>query len=891
MHRAALLIGVSRYSSGLPSLPGVQGAIGQMRSLLKQPRFGFDPVDCPSEELLQTTQAIQERIEIFFRSRHLDDHVLFLLAGNVIQDEDGKLYFATPETLSDEHGQWLKARAIAASFIQDVMNASRARHQVLVLDCHLYKGFGSEIFDNDPINLEEQLGGNRRVILTGSFPTHAAAKLSDLSTWSYTRYLTDGIETGAADSDSNGKISAEDLHNYVAQKLKIAAPTMKPQIYGSEESRSLPLLVNLPVNDAQVRYRKVLEQMVDQALADINGMVSTDATATKILENRAGLDDIAYSLGLLPQEAAEIEKVCLQPWRDRLQRLQTYRELFESTTLGDVEANYQNREDLRQHRQALNLREEDTAAIEAEQAVKEEQQQRQQHQVNLNRYEQVLLLVMQRRYSLGQSGHVGDDDRRLLNYLQQTFGLQDEEVQAIETDMATRLNRRTADTLIPESHPSETQPPVGEVGSPAENSLPQNSSPQNSPPNSSPSNSPQPDLQRQANTPLGQPNFAQQRQPNPTQAQTVTTVQPPGLMTPDPASYNPSQQIGLANGGQPAIASPEKMANPASGQPVENFQSPPAYPGQVAGNPNPEPPVGASVPREVATKEQDVRKSKASITKFLWPLIGLLALLAAFGGIWLATRSVNQPGNPFGTKPPPPPDVSTPTLTPIKQAAENINLGVTAHDNRNLDSAIRYFNDAIGTLSNDCKPQAGDNLQTANCQLLARAYSNRSYAYFDQQNYAQAVNDANQAVSLAPNLADARVNLANAKFKRGDQNGALQDYEQALQLNPNNLLKAGIYNNRGNVYFAQKNYETALSDYDRALNLRKNYADAFYNRGLANEALGNIQSAISDFQKAAKFYQDQNNFDLEKSANNRITALKQGSSKGNPAPSPNSTNL
>lgn len=903
MPRAALLIGVSRYSSGLTSLPRVQNDVELMRRVLIQRQFGFKPVVCLCDAPLQT---MQEEIETFFKNCHPDDQVLFLLAGHGIQAEDGRLYFATPETVPDAQGRLLRARAIAASFIQDVMNASPARHQVLVLDCPLQKGFGSRLLEDDPIDLEEQLGGDRRVILTASIFTHHITEVSDLDTWSYTRYLADGIETGAIDSNRNGEVSAQDLDNYVRRKLRIAAPAMNPQIYGSDESSHLPLL-KLPIDDSRVRYRKVLEGMGDR--------VATDPTTTKILGNRDLLDATAYSLELSAQEAAEIEAASLQPRRDYYQRLQAYRERFGHTKLEVVESNYQPSEDeLKQHRQSLGLTDEDTAGIEAEPLVRQQQQQRKNHQDDLNRYEQILLFLMQRQGSLGQGEAIGDGYRPLLRHLRDTLGLQDDEAQVIERDLVTRLNRRMNTTFVPEPYPSETQPPAGEPNNLAANSLPPTQIPQPERPiqqQRQPTAAPGQfnPLQGQANSlqgqpnplpgqsnPLpGQPNPLQQGQSAPTRGQTVTTIQSEQS---DPAlqnvSYNRSQpppQAGMAGNSQPAISPPERVVNAPAGQPAENLQSPsPAQVAPVVGNPTPETPVQASVSQEVTPKERDMSKPKKSkLPLWLWILPAVL--LAALGGIWFAFSSARQPGNSLGTKPPPPPDVSTPAQTPIKQAAGNISLGVTAHKNGKLDDAIKSFNDAIGILSNDCNSKAGDNLKTANCRLLAVAYSNRSYAYFDQQNYTQAFNDATQAVSLDPNLPDATVNLANARFKRGDQNGALQDYEQALQLNPNNVLKAGIYNNRGNVYFAQKNYQTALNDYNRALNLLKNYADAFYNRGLANEALGNIQNAISDFQKAAKFYNDQNNFDLEKEANNRIANLKQQPSKGNSAPSSNSTNL
>jgi tetratricopeptide (TPR) repeat protein len=220
--------------------------------------------------------------------------------------------------------------------------------------------------------------------------------------------------------------------------------------------------------------------------------------------------------------------------------------------------------------------------------------------------------------------------------------------------------------------------------------------------------------------------------------------------------------------------------------------------------------------------------------------------------------------------------------SPVQQAAGDINLGVTAHGIGDFNGAIRYYNQAIKVLTDIC--QANKNSQPSSCQLLAKAYSNRSYSYFRLQNYNQALEDANSAVVLDSNLAEARINLANARFMQGDRAEAIQDYNRALELKPSPSLQAGIYNNRGNVYFSQNSLQTALKDYDQALALRNDYADAYFNRGLVHERQNNINNAISDFQNAAKFYREQNALDLAQEAERRATNLQQNAPKSTALP-------
>jgi tetratricopeptide (TPR) repeat protein len=48
-------------------------------------------------------------------------------------------------------------------------------------------------------------------------------------------------------------------------------------------------------------------------------------------------------------------------------------------------------------------------------------------------------------------------------------------------------------------------------------------------------------------------------------------------------------------------------------------------------------------------------------------------------------------------------------------------------------------------------------------------------------------------------------------------------------------------------------YDDAIADYDLAIRLRRNYADAYYNRGLAYDGKGLSRQALGDIRKALTF--------------------------------------
>ncbi|HJX81204.1 MAG TPA: tetratricopeptide repeat protein, partial [Candidatus Udaeobacter sp.] len=102
-----------------------------------------------------------------------------------------------------------------------------------------------------------------------------------------------------------------------------------------------------------------------------------------------------------------------------------------------------------------------------------------------------------------------------------------------------------------------------------------------------------------------------------------------------------------------------------------------------------------------------------------------------------------------------------------------------------------------------------------------------------------------QAGQDSPNrLATAFNNRGVAHKFKGENDSALEDYNQAILLNPN---FANAYNNRGVIYRLKSDYDRAIKDYDEAIWLDSNIPAFFYNRAIAYTDKEDFGRAIRDF--------------------------------------------
>jgi branched-chain amino acid transport system substrate-binding protein len=352
MAKVALLIGVSEYEPGLTPLPAAIKDVEAMQRVLLHPEIGgFDDVTL----LINPQQhEMGVAIETLFDGRQKDDLLLLFFSGHGIKDESGKLYFAACNTRKTDKGVLVKATTVAASFVHEVMSNSRCKREVVILDCCFSGAFAEGLLARDDgfVDIRNQLGGEGRAVLTSSTSTQYSFEQQGADTSTYTRYIVEGLETGAADKNEDGWISVDELHEYATKVVQEATPAMKPEIYAIKEGYKINL-AKAPIDDPKLKYRREVDYWVESG----NGEIS--------FIGRAALEGLQEELELTSEETAVIETKVLAPIEVYNRKLHRYEQAFRNEIQLGFPPSDKTRANLKRLQQALGLRDEDIALIEA----------------------------------------------------------------------------------------------------------------------------------------------------------------------------------------------------------------------------------------------------------------------------------------------------------------------------------------------------------------------------------------------------------------------------------------------------------------------------------------------------------------------------------------------
>ncbi len=353
MKRLALLVGTSEYPE-CEKLSPLHGSLldvdAMQRVLVANGEFVTEDVVVLKNA---SRQKIEDAIHNLFnaRDRQKDDLVMFYFSGHGIVDEANRLFLGTPSTRK-EGNKIVKPTTVSATYLQDAMNDSKSQHQVLIFNCCFSGAFaqGMTVMDDGSVNLKNQLGGKGRAILTSSSSTQFSFQ-PDGEMSIYTRYLVEGIETGAADRDGDRNISIDELHEYAALKVSQESPSMTPAFYPVEQGGKIYIAkVAQKKDDPILVYRRELESRI------VEGKWSLAA--------RRLLDSLRIRLELSAEDVEQIKADVLKPILAKIRKLEEYEELLKEMLEERNPPTTQELKDLRDYQKDhLRLRDEDIVDI------------------------------------------------------------------------------------------------------------------------------------------------------------------------------------------------------------------------------------------------------------------------------------------------------------------------------------------------------------------------------------------------------------------------------------------------------------------------------------------------------------------------------------------------
>jgi uncharacterized caspase-like protein len=181
-------------------------------------------------------------------------------------------------------------------------------------------------------------------------------------------------------------------------------------------------------------------------------------------------------------------------------------------------------------------------------------------------------------------------------------------------------------------------------------------------------------------------------------------------------------------------------------------------------------------------------------------------------------------------------------LALVNAATAASESGVETNDFQLCNNSTKNLDEGIPA----CTRLLGSGRSGAN---LAAVYLQRGNAWYVKGDYDGAIADYNEAINRNPQFTDAYLNRGRAWFKRGDFSHATKDFSQAVRLDPKSTR---AYNDRGLSLYNEGELDLAIKDFGKAISLDSKFAAAYNNRGLAWRDKRNLDAARADYDQVIK---------------------------------------
>lgn len=233
--RLALIVAVDQYEDPeLRRLTAPGADADSLVEVLGAPELGGFDVDVLRNA---SSWAISQRVDELLANRKPSDLVLLHFSCHGLKDDSGQLYLAAANTAPGR----LASTAVEATWISRLMQRSRAQRIVLLLDCCYGGAFERGVIAraSGDVDVGDQFRqgpageGRGRAVITASTAMEYAFEgpgLADgaASPSAFTGAVVAGIRTGEADRNQDGRISLDELYEYVYDQVRRRSPQQTP---------------------------------------------------------------------------------------------------------------------------------------------------------------------------------------------------------------------------------------------------------------------------------------------------------------------------------------------------------------------------------------------------------------------------------------------------------------------------------------------------------------------------------------------------------------------------------------------------------------------------------------------------------------------------------------
>jgi membrane-associated phospholipid phosphatase len=259
--RRALVIGSSTFAADadLPQLRCPPADVAGVTRVLNSPDHGgFDEV---VSALNRPYYEVQRALFKLLNTATKEDLVLIYYSGHGKLSRSGVLYLTAADSRSEE----LEATAVSSRVLREYIELSRCRRVVVLLDCCYAGAAGGEFKGGSLQDQLAQIGtGTGTYLITAANPIQLAQEREGDEYSLFTKYLLNGIESGAADANRDGWIDADELYDYVKTHVVTEGAAQSPTKWDFDVQGEI--LIARSGIDRKKRLRKSLLQWSGEGL-------------------------------------------------------------------------------------------------------------------------------------------------------------------------------------------------------------------------------------------------------------------------------------------------------------------------------------------------------------------------------------------------------------------------------------------------------------------------------------------------------------------------------------------------------------------------------------------------------------------------------------------------